>query len=83
MNHFLDTKLSLEQFPAVLRDDIDFLNKISSEVLTNIFLASFDVNSLYTNSPHNLAIADVTFWIDNHKELIDRKYKTELYTRYF
>ena len=41
---------------SYLRDTIDFLNTLPLTVKEETLLASFDVESLYTNIPHELGI---------------------------
>ncbi|KAL5016728.1 hypothetical protein ScPMuIL_006317 [Solemya velum] len=55
---------------------MDFLNHIPPEVPDTI-LASFDVTSLYTNIPHDLGLTAANFWIEKHRDLVDRRFKTD------
>ncbi|KAL5010629.1 hypothetical protein ScPMuIL_012934 [Solemya velum] len=56
---------------------MDFLNHIPPEVPDSTILASFDVTSLYTNIPHDLGLTAANFWIEKHRDLVDRRFKTD------
>ena len=47
----------------LLRDTTDFLNHLHSAVPGNTLLASFDVESLYSNIPHELGIEAIKYWL--------------------
>ena len=51
---------------SYLRDITDFLNNLPTTVSTNTILASFDIESLYSNIPHDLGIEAVNYWIDKY-----------------
>ena len=48
---------------SYLRDTTDFLNHLPSAVPENTLLASFDVESLYSNIPHELGIEAIKYWL--------------------
>ncbi|KAL5015231.1 hypothetical protein ScPMuIL_009501 [Solemya velum] len=79
LSHFLDLILKpiCEKIPSFVRDDMDFLNHIPPEVPDSTILASFDVTSLYTNIPHDLGLTAANFWIEKHRDLVDRRFKTD------
>ena len=49
---------------SYLRDTTDFLINLPYRVPTNTSLASFDIEALYSNIPHELGIKAVHFWLD-------------------
>ena len=59
---------------SYLRDTIDFLNTLPLTVKEETMLAPFDVESLYTNIPHELAIRPLIIGLIN----THRKFKTDL-----
>ena len=47
----------MREIPSYIKDTNDFINKIDNfAVLPNSFLATMDVNSLYTSVPNNEGI---------------------------
>ena len=59
---------------SYLRDTTDFLNHLPSAVPENTLLASFDVESLYSNIPHELGIEAIKYWL--------RKYPNDTPSRF-
>ena len=53
-----------QEVSSFVRDDIDFLNHLPSEVKPNSKLITFDVVNLYTNIPHDLGITAINYWLD-------------------
>ena len=53
---------------SYLRDTIDFLNHLPDAASYDTFLASFDVESLYSNIPHDLGLKAIKFWLEQHPE---------------
>ena len=54
--------------------NLDFLNHLPSAVPENTLLASFDVESLYSNIPHELGIEAIKYWL--------RKYPNDTPSRF-
>ena len=48
---------------SYLRDTTDFLNHLPSEISDNTLLVSFDVQSLYSNIPHQLGEKGINYWL--------------------
>ena len=46
-----------------MRDATDFLNHLPLEVTENTLLVSFDVQSLYSNIPHQLGKKAMNYWL--------------------
>ena len=49
-------KLLLSKIKSYVKDDFDFLKKCKRNLTKNSKLVSFDVASLYTNTPHELGL---------------------------
>ena len=49
---------------SYLRDTTDFLNHFPSDVPENTLLATFDVESLYSNIPHELGNEAINYWLN-------------------
>ena len=58
-----------------LRDTTDFLNNLSKEVQPNTLLASFDIEALYCNIPHDLGIGAVKYWLEKYPEELKRGFQ--------
>lgn len=57
-----------KQVKSYLRDSMDFLNHLPERVPEETTLASFDVESLYSNIAHNLGLKAIKFWLQKHPE---------------
>ena len=79
LSHFIDILLQplCPLLPSYIRDDLDFLNYIPTNVPDNTILTSFDVTSLYTNIPHDLGLEAVEYWIENKRNMIDTRFETQ------
>ena len=66
-----------KEVPSFIRDDMDFLNHMPSEIDKNTLLVSFDVVSLYTNMPHDLGLEAIGYWLRNHNTNLTRLFTTE------
>ena len=51
-----------ERVKINLIDSLDFLNHLPPEVPENTLLVSFDVESLYSNIPHDLGKEVFSYW---------------------
>ena len=73
---FLDILLKslLSKIKSYVKDDFDFLKKCSRNLIKNSKLVSFDVTSLYTNIPHELALKAIEYWLDKYPELIHSRF---------
>ncbi|MCG7879609.1 MAG: GIY-YIG nuclease family protein [Candidatus Thiodiazotropha endolucinida] len=60
-----------------LRDTTDFLNNLPNLVPTDTILASFDIESLYSNIPHDLGIQAVRFWLEKYPETLNGRFSNE------
>ena len=60
-----------------LRDTTDFLNNLPNTVPTDTILASFDIESLYSNIPHELGIQAVRFWLEKYPETLNGRFSNE------
>lgn len=62
---------------SYVRDDIDFLNHLPSDILDNEIIISLDAASLYTNIDHNLALTAIQYWLEKHPEHIHGRFSQE------
>ena len=51
-----------------VRGTTDFLNNLPDNVPPNTLLASFDIEALYSNIPHELGLEAVKYWLEKHPE---------------
>lgn len=56
---------------------MDFLNHLPETVPENIILASFDVQSLYSNIPHNLGHEAINFWLQKHPADLNSRFSKD------
>ena len=70
-----------KEVSSFVRDDIDFLNHLQSEVKPNSKLVTFDVVSLYTNIPHDLGITAVNFWLDKETNVVDSRFNRDFFVK--
>ena len=54
-----------------LRDTTDFLNNLPERVPPHTILASFDIEALYSNIPHDLGLEAVKYWLEKKKRIKD------------
>ena len=57
-----------EHVKSNLRDTTDFLNNLPDNVQPDTILASFDIEALYSNIPHDLGIEAVQYWLEKYPE---------------
>ena len=60
-----------------LRDTINFLNTLPLTVKEETLIASFDVESLHTNIPHELGIEAINYWLDRYPQEIQNRLSKE------
>ena len=53
---------------------MDFLNHLPEHIPEDTILASFDVDSLYSNIFHDLRLDAIKFWLQKHAEDIRRRF---------
>ena len=66
--------------PSYIKDDFDFLRKLPESVEPESCLVTFDVNSLYTNIPHDVGLSAVEYWIKKHPNLLPSRFNTKFIT---
>ena len=76
LSNFVDLILKplCQHVPNFIRDSIDFLNKIPTNINEKTLLVSFDVISLYTSIPHDLGLTAIEHWLDKHRESLPRPF---------
>ena len=57
-----------EHVKSNLRDTTDFLNNLPDKVPPHTILASFDIEALYSNIPHDLGLEAVQYWLEKYPE---------------
>ena len=57
-----------EHVKSNLRDTSVFLNNLPDNVPPDTILASFDIEALYSNIPHDLGIEAVQYWLEKYPE---------------
>ena len=60
-----------------MRDTVDFLNALPEQVEEETLLASFDVESLYSNIPHELGIEAIKYWLEKHPQEIPNRFSKD------
>ena len=79
LSNIIDKKIKplLVHVTSYIKNSIDFLNKCKRETSENAFLVTFDVCSLYTSIPHTLGIEDIKYFLEEHPESIDSRFKSD------
>ena len=79
ISNFVDIILKplCKEVQSFLRDGMDFLNHMPSEIDENTLLASFDVVSLYINIPHDLWLEAIGYCLQNHNTNLTLPFTTE------
>ena len=62
---------------SYLRDTTDFLNNLPNTIPKDTILASFDIESLYSNIPHNLGLEAVKYWIEKYPDTLNSRFSKE------
>ena len=77
INNLLDILLKplIKHVPSFLRDTTDFLNSLPNRILKETVLATFDVESLYSNIPHNLGIEAINFGLSNFLRILMKDFQ--------
>ena len=66
---------------SFIRDSTDFLNHPPTTVSPNSILASFDVESLYSNIPHELGLEVIEYRLNKHPEEIPNRINKDFIKR--
>ena len=62
---------------SYLRDTTGFLNNLPNTIPKDTILASFDIESLYSNIPHNLGLEAVKYWIEKYPDTLNSRFSKE------
>ena len=57
---------------SYVKDTKDFLQKLPHQIPEDSILVSFDVESLYSNIPHDLGLEAIAFWINKYPQRISQ-----------
>ena len=70
LSHVLDIVLQpLQKFiPSYIKNNIDFLNKIPSQISDSEVFITLDVTSLYSNIRHELGYEAIRYWLELYYE---------------
>ena len=63
--------------PSYLRDTTDFLKHLPTNVKDHTILASFDVESLYSNICNDLGLTAIKHWVDTKRSDIPDRFTTD------
>ena len=63
-----------KRMKSYLRDTMNFLNHLPEHIPEDTILASFDVESLFSNTPHDLGLDPIKFWLQKHPEDLHRRF---------
>lgn len=62
---------------SYLRDTTDFLNSLPMTVPTNAILATFDIESLYSNIPHTLGLEAIKHWLEKYPDILNSRFSKD------
>ena len=79
LSHLLDILLQplTKRIPSFLKDTKDFLRKLPKTASNNTLLASFDVESLYSNINHELGLEAIRFWIRKYPNTLPERFSED------
>ena len=79
ISNLLDILLKplIKHVPSFLRDTTDFLNSLPNRIPKETLFATFDVESLYSNIPHDLGVEAINFWIEQFPEDLDERFSKD------
>ena len=64
----------IKYIKSYVRDDLDFLSKVSRKNDKKLLLTTFDVVGLYTNIPHNYGLEAINYWLDKFPETLNSRF---------
>ena len=64
-------------FTVYFRDTTDFLNILSKSIPNDAILASFDIESLYSNIPHAPGLEAVDYWLTKHSNIFKSRFSKD------
>lgn len=62
---------------SYLRDTTGFLNILPKTIPNDAILASFDVESLYSNIPHALGLKAVDYWLTKYPDILNSRFSKD------
>ena len=79
LSNFIDILLKplVSYVTSFVRDDFDFLTHLPEKLPLESVFVTYDVNSLYTNIPHDEGLKSIEFWIDKYPNTINSRFSKE------
>lgn len=70
LSHLIDTLLKpfLQHTSSYVRDDIDFLTKLPSEIQQSESFVTFDITNLYSNITNELGLEAIEYWLTTYPD---------------
>ena len=74
LSDFIDRILKpfLPKVKSYIKDDLEFLNKIPTELKEYECLVTLDITNMYTNIDNDLGLIAIKYWLQQYPELIVR-----------
>lgn len=67
----------VKNIPSHLKDTKDFLNKLPTSSSEETLLATFDIESLYSNINHDLGLTAVKYWLERNRGDVQARFTNE------
>lgn len=64
----------VEKINHLVRDSMDFLNKLPASMDADNFFVTFDVINLYPSIPHDYGLTAITYWLEKYPELLPPRF---------
>ena len=79
LSNFIDILLKplVNYVTSFVRDDFDFLTHLPEKLPFESVFVTYDVNSLYTNIPHEEGLKSIEYWIDEYPNAINSRFSKE------
>ena len=79
LSKIIDKLLSplVQNLKSYIKDDLDLIRKLPSNIGYECDLYSFDITSLYTSIGHDLGIKAVRYWIEKYREQVPKRFTNE------
>lgn len=79
LSHMIDILLKpyLQHTKSYIRDDMDFLNQIPSEIKDSEQFITFDICNLYSNISEELGLQAIEYWLTKYPETLPSRFSKE------